>query len=144
MHAWVAFSWRWQTPDIAASAILRATSQSTRSREIRPAAVTGEPTEIPQIAKGRIAAHIRRVNTLIEMFTGIVGQLGEVALVERRPGSLRLRIDAGPIGDSLAVGDSVAVNGACLTAVDVGPGRFAADVVDETVDRTTLGSSAAR
>jgi riboflavin synthase len=74
------------------------------------------------------------------VFTGIVGQLGEVELVERGPGSLRLRIDAGPIGDSLSVGDSVAVNGACLTAVEVGPGRFAADVVDETVDRTTLGS----
>ena len=50
--------------------------------------------------------------------------MGEVELVERGPGSLRLRIDAGPIGDSLAVGDSVAVNGACLTAVEVGPALF--------------------
>ncbi len=81
----------------------------------------------------------RRVNTLIEMFTGIVERLGDVESVERGPGSLRLHIAAGPIGDSLAVGDSVAVNGVCLTAVEVGSERFAADVVDETVDRTNLG-----
>jgi riboflavin synthase len=74
------------------------------------------------------------------VFTGIVEQLGVVEAVERGTGSLRLRIGAGPIGHSLAIGDSVAVNGVCLTAVEAVPGRFAADVVDETVDRTNLGS----
>jgi riboflavin synthase len=85
-------------------------------------------------------AHKVAVNTLSGVFTGIVEQLGVVESVERGTGSLRLRIGAGQIGDSLAIGDSVAVNGVCLTAVEAVPGRFAADVVDETVDRTTLGS----
>ncbi len=80
-----------------------------------------------------------RVNTLIVVFTGIVEALGDVESVERGPGSLRIRIQAGPIADSLTVGDSVAVNGACLTAIEVGPGGFAADVVVETVARTNLG-----
>jgi riboflavin synthase len=93
-----------------------------------------------QIANGTYRRPHRRVNTLPGVFTGIVEQLGVVESVERGTGSLRLRIDAGPIGDSLAIGDSVAVNGVCLTAVEAVPGRFAADVVDETVDRTSLGS----
>jgi len=62
--------------------------------------------------------------------------------VEETPGGVRLAIDA-RIADELAPGDSVAVNGVCLTATDVGPGRFGADVMNETLRRTSLRALAA-
>ena len=52
----------------------------------------------------------------------------------------RLRIAAALVLEDVKVGDSVAVNGCCLTVVDLGPGELAFDVVDETFARTTLGS----
>jgi len=61
--------------------------------------------------------------------------VGEVS----RNGDGRLRVST-PLGAELAEGDSVAVNGVCLTAVEVGPGGFAADVMPETLRRTSLGS----
>ena len=76
------------------------------------------------------------------MFTGIVQELGHVAGVERDGEGLRLRIDAG-LADELAAGDSVAVSGVCLTAVDPADGAFTADLSPETVARSSLGSLAA-
>jgi len=76
------------------------------------------------------------------VFTGLVGELGTVAAVEETPAGVRLAIDA-RIADELAPGDSVAVNGVCLTATDVGPGRFGADVMNETLRRTSLRALAA-
>ena len=73
------------------------------------------------------------------MFTGIVQELGRVAGVERNDNGLRLRIDAG-LADELTSGDSVAVSGVCLTAVDPGDGSFTADLSPETVARSSLGS----
>ena len=75
------------------------------------------------------------------MFTGIVQELGHVAGVERDGEGLRLRIDAG-LADELAAGDSVAVSGVCLTAVDPADGAFTADLSPETVARSSLGSLA--
>jgi riboflavin synthase len=75
------------------------------------------------------------------MFTGIVQELGHVAGVERNGDGLRLRIDAG-LADELAAGDSVAVSGVCLTAVDPADGAFTADLSSETVARSSLGSLA--
>lgn len=75
------------------------------------------------------------------MFTGIVQELGHVAGVERNGDGLRLRIDAG-LADELAAGDSVAVSGVCLTAVDPADGTFTADLSPETVARSSLGSLA--
>jgi riboflavin synthase len=71
------------------------------------------------------------------MFTGIVEELGHVA---GRDGA-RLRIDAKVVLDGVAVGDSTAVNGCCLTVVafDVDAGWWEADVSDETFGRTCLG-----
>ena len=71
------------------------------------------------------------------MFTGIVEELGEV--VERTPGEItRLRI-RGPLVSSDAVdGDSIAVNGVCLTVTGVADGTFTVDVVAETMGRTSL------
>ena len=68
------------------------------------------------------------------MFTGLVAQLGTLASLE----SGRLEV-ATTLGRELAVGDSVAVNGACLTATSVTPDGFTADVMDETLRRTALG-----
>lgn len=78
------------------------------------------------------------------MFTGIVQGVGRVVDVEAIGGDLRLRIDAGPVSlAGVGIGDSIAVNGACLTAVELGGGGFAADVSRETLSLTTLGELAA-
>lgn len=74
------------------------------------------------------------------MFTGLIEEAGLVAGVDAAPEGARLVISASAVLDGLSVGDSVAVNGACLTAVEVGAGRFAADCVAETLRRTALGS----
>jgi riboflavin synthase len=74
------------------------------------------------------------------MFTGIVQAIGVLKAVERGAVDARLSIDGGPLDLSdLRVGDSVAVNGVCLTAVERQPSGFAADVSAETLARTTLG-----
>lgn len=74
------------------------------------------------------------------MFTGIIHSEGEVETIESRGGDVRLRIRCP--GLSLAssrLGDSIAVNGVCLTAVDLDGETFAADVSRESLDLTTLG-----
>jgi len=73
------------------------------------------------------------------MFTGIVEELGRVVSVEERSGGARLVIAADAVVEGLEVGASVAVNGCCLTAVEVGTGEWAADAVIETLRRTNLG-----
>jgi riboflavin synthase len=69
------------------------------------------------------------------MFTGLVQQLGTLTSLEGG----RLAVTATLAGE-LSVGDSVAVNGACLTATSVTPGAFTADVMEETLRRTALGA----
>jgi riboflavin synthase len=75
------------------------------------------------------------------MFTGIVEGTGTVAAMRRPPagGAARLEVEAPWPAGELAVGDSVAVDGCCLTVVARTAGGFAADVVAETLRRTTLG-----
>lgn len=74
------------------------------------------------------------------MFTGIVETTGRVADAQPRPaGGMRLVIDAAPVTAGLAVGASVAVDGVCLTAVEVEGARLVVEVVPETLARTTLG-----
>jgi riboflavin synthase len=72
------------------------------------------------------------------MFTGLVQQVGTVAAVEREGGGVRLRVEA-DLARELRPGDSIAVNGVCLTAVEPGGGRFRADVMAETLRRSSLG-----
>ena len=72
------------------------------------------------------------------MFTGIVTDLGAVRAIERR-GDTRFVFDTGYDTDDIAIGASIACCGACLTAVDKGPGWFAADASAETLSKTTLG-----
>ncbi len=71
------------------------------------------------------------------MFTGLVQELGTVGELAETPDGVRLTIAAG-CADELAEGDSVSVNGVCLTATRVGHGSFAADVMHETLRRSSL------
>lgn len=73
------------------------------------------------------------------MFTGIVEELGEVRAVEPAAVATRLVFGAPLVASDAAVGDSIAVDGTCLTVVDTGPGWWAAQAVPETLGRTTLG-----
>jgi riboflavin synthase len=77
------------------------------------------------------------------VFTGLVEEAGRVAEVVPGAAGARLVVAAEAVLDGLRVGDSVAVNGACLTAVEVGDARFAVDCVAETLRRTALGGLAA-
>ena len=73
------------------------------------------------------------------MFTGLIEELGKV--IARKPfaGGERITVAAELVTSDVANGDSIAVNGVCLTALDVTSRSFAADVSPETLDRTTLG-----
>ncbi len=71
------------------------------------------------------------------MFTGLVQDLGTVAAAERSDDGVRLTVSTA-LAPSLAHGDSVAVNGVCLTAVAVAAGAFTAEVVNETLQRSSL------
>jgi len=73
------------------------------------------------------------------MFTGLIEETGRVAAVRRRNGKTRISIGAKNIPPQLKQGDSVAVSGACLTAVEIDRNSFAADLAEETLQRTSLG-----
>jgi riboflavin synthase len=74
------------------------------------------------------------------MFTGIVEEMGAVAANEPVPEGARLVFQAEVVMDATGLGDSISVNGCCLTVVDMGTGWWAADAVRETLTRTNLGS----
>lgn len=74
------------------------------------------------------------------MFTGIVETLGTVRSLASGDKGCRLAIEAQPIAADLIVGASIAVNGVCLTAVDLADDGFEADVIVETLRRTNLGA----
>lgn len=77
------------------------------------------------------------------MFTGIIQAVGSLAAAEPRGGDMRLRIRTGKLDLSdVALGDSIAVNGVCLTAVELTGDSFSADVSRETLSLTTLGDLA--
>ncbi|MDF3982348.1 riboflavin synthase [Luteibacter sp. PPL554] len=75
------------------------------------------------------------------MFTGIIQAVGRIARLEPRGGDVRLVVDTTSLdmGD-VALGDSIAVSGVCLTVVDYGAAHFAADVSNETLSLTSLGA----
>jgi riboflavin synthase len=74
------------------------------------------------------------------VFTGIVEELGTVVAVAQGEDSARLRIHGALVTGDAAHGASIAVNGVCLTVVDVGDDEFSADVMRETLDRSSLGA----
>ena len=73
------------------------------------------------------------------MFTGIVEEVGAVRSIRRGSHSAQLSIGASVVLSDLKIGDSVAVNGVCLTATEVDAGGFTADVMHETLNRSSLG-----
>jgi len=73
------------------------------------------------------------------MFTGIIEELGKVSSIEQRGDNARIVIEAHLVTEDIHEGDSIAVNGVCLTALEVNRNSFAADVSRETLDRSTLG-----
>lgn len=74
------------------------------------------------------------------MFTGLIEELGSIASLEQAAGGVKLRVAARLISTDLGNGDSIAVNGVCLTALETTPNGFSADVSPETLDKTTLGT----
>jgi riboflavin synthase len=77
------------------------------------------------------------------MFTGIVREVGTTAAISGRDGGVRIEIEAPETAAATTVGDSVSVNGVCLTAVATKGARIAFDAVPETLARTSLGGLAA-
>src|SRR5579872_7185423 len=77
------------------------------------------------------------------MFTGIVEEMGSLrarsAGAGAPGGGLRLVFSASVVTEGTSVGDSISVNGCCLTVVELGPDWWAADAVEETLSRTSLG-----
>src|SRR5258708_9296891 len=93
----------------------------------------------PDVQPARLAAatHRTKPSRILSMFTGIIAAVGKIGRVEPAGGGLRLAIDAGELGLSgLKIGDSIAVNGACLTLVKHGKKGFGVDVSRETPPRT--------
>ncbi|KOG55901.1 riboflavin synthase subunit alpha [Streptomyces virginiae] len=76
------------------------------------------------------------------MFTGIVEELGEVTAVEQLEEASRFRLRGPLVTEGAKHGDSIAVNGVCLTVVETADGEFTADVMQETLNRSSLGALA--
>lgn len=74
------------------------------------------------------------------MFTGLIEEMGSVQAMVRGQKSVRLTIDARKVLADVRLGDSIAVNGTCLTVVDFSVNSFTADVMPETVERTVLAA----
>jgi riboflavin synthase len=77
------------------------------------------------------------------LFTGIVEELGEVVAIERGGDSARLTVRGPEVTAAARRGDSIAINGVCLTVTLISDGEFTADVMGETLDRSSLGGLAA-
>ncbi|MCX6413229.1 MAG: riboflavin synthase [Actinobacteria bacterium] len=77
------------------------------------------------------------------MFTGIVEERGTVASIEQLTNAARVAIRGSVVLSDVRAGDSIAVNGVCLTVVDLGPDYFTADVMEETLKRSSLDAVSA-
>ena len=73
------------------------------------------------------------------MFTGIIEELGRVTAIETQPDAKRITFEGALVTSDVSRGDSIAVCGACLTAVEIDKGKFTADVMNETLRLTNLG-----
>jgi riboflavin synthase len=74
------------------------------------------------------------------MFTGLIQAVGQVSTIERQESSARLEISSKEIASEIAQGDSVSVNGVCLTVVSFDESKFAVDVMVQTLNLTSTGS----
>jgi riboflavin synthase len=82
-------------------------------------------------------------NEVVRVFTGIVEELGEVVALEQAPDSAQLTVRGSLVTSDAAAGDSIAVNGVCVTVTGTSGGTFSADVMGETLGRSSLGGLAA-
>jgi len=76
------------------------------------------------------------------VFTGIIETVGVVSEIEGRGGLTRLTIEAAPIVEGVEIGDSIAINGGCLTVTAIDGARLGFDAIRETLDRTSMGALA--
>jgi riboflavin synthase len=76
------------------------------------------------------------------MFTGLIAETGTIISFEKKMGAARLRVATPTLATQLNTGDSIAVSGVCLTALAITPQGFEADLLDETLKRTSLGGLA--
>lgn len=74
------------------------------------------------------------------MFTGIIEETGSVAAIEKHASGAKMKIAARTVTEGTREGDSIAVNGVCLTAINIKADGFSADVSGETLDKSTLGT----
>ncbi|MGJ4137691.1 riboflavin synthase [Corynebacterium evansiae] len=74
------------------------------------------------------------------MFTGIIEEVGQVAAIEEAGDALRMRFTAPGVLEDAKRGDSIAINGVCLTVAELSPEEFTADVMQVTLDYSALGS----
>ncbi len=74
------------------------------------------------------------------MFTGIIEELGKISSLEKHAKGAKIKISAKIVNEDANEGDSIAVNGVCLTALDITSNSFVADVSQETLDRSTIGN----
>ena len=74
------------------------------------------------------------------MFTGIIEELGKISSLEKHASGAKIKIAAQIVTNGTNEGDSIAVNGVCLTAMNIKSNEFSADVSQETLDRSTLGN----
>jgi riboflavin synthase len=81
-------------------------------------------------------------NEVDAVFTGIVEELGEVVALEEFPDAARLTVRGALVTAGASAGDSIAINGVCLTVTDASDGTFSADVMGETLRRSSLGALA--
>ena len=72
------------------------------------------------------------------MFTGIVEELGSISAIEDQGDAIRLTVAAGTVLGGTVLGDSISVNGCCLTVSELGDGTWTADLMQETLDKTSL------
>jgi riboflavin synthase len=77
------------------------------------------------------------------MFTGIIEHLGTIEALDLKPDGGRIKIHAPSVAPSLVVSNSIAVNGCCLTIVDLHHSRFSADLSGETIRKTSFGADGA-
>ena len=76
------------------------------------------------------------------MFSGIVEEVGTVRSIENFPNSRRMRISCNKVLNGVAIGDSISVNGVCLTVININDSEFDVDIVNETLEKSNLNSIA--
>lgn len=82
----------------------------------------------------------RNLENRLRMFTGIIEELGRISAFEKTSGGAKLKISARKVTEDTREGDSIAVNGVCLTAIEIDSDSFSANLSPETLNRSTLGN----